>query len=270
MLDLIFEYQKYRIYLRERLRALPKHGHGAQAKMAQAIRCQDTYVSRVLQGEAHFNLEQGEAINRFLGHNQEESHFFLLLLQSERAGTPELRRYFDAQLEGVLQRRLVLKDRLKITNQLSDENKLRYYSQWYFSAIHIALTIPELQTRDSLIKYFSLPAHVISEALDLLISSGLATQEGLKYKPGSTRIHLGSDSPLIAKSHINWRLQAMRSLEQQNDSDLHYSSVVSISHDDVLKIKADLIKQIENTKAVVKASPEEELCCFALDFFKVT
>ena len=62
----------------------------------------------------------------------------------------------------------------------------------------------------------------------------------------------------------------MRSLEQQNDSDLHYSSVVSISHDDVLKIKADLIKQIENTKAVVKASPEEELCCFALDFFKVT
>lgn len=266
----VFDYQDSIRYLNERIRSFPKRGHGIQRKLAQATHCQSTYVSRVLKGQGHFNLEQAAAINAFLGHTEEESHFYLLLVQSEKAGTPVLRSYFQKQMSEVLQRRLVLKNRLAVTQSLSESDQVHYYSQWYFAAIHIALTIQELQTREALARYFRLPLARVTEVLDFLMTRGLAQMEGARYQIGVTRIHLGADSPLISKSHINWRLRAIQSLERGARDDLHYSSVVSVSRKDLLKIKSELVDKIESLKQIIKESPAEEMACFAIDFFKVS
>jgi hypothetical protein len=75
---------------------------------------------------------------------------------------------------------------------------------------------------------------------------------------------------MISKHHINWRLQAIRSLERKDmDGVLHYSSVVTISKKDVIEIKSLLVKAIESSKAIVRDSKEEELHSLCLDFFKV-
>ena len=108
------------------------------------------------------------------------------------------------------------------------------------------------------------------EILEFLVSLGLAIQKGNHYEVGASRVHLGGDSPMISKHHINWRLQAIQSLERENrEVDLHYSSVISISKEDTLKIKSLLVDSIEKTKAVIKESKEEELHSFCLDFFKI-
>lgn len=101
----------------------------------------------------------------------------------------------------------------------------------------------------------------------------LASSEGGGLQVGATRIHLGNDSSLISKHHTNWRIQAIRSLDRedrtQQNEDLHYSSVVSLSAADVLKIKAMLVETIESFNATVAPSKEELVQCLALDFFKV-
>ena len=92
---------------------------------------------------------------------------------------------------------------------------------------------------------------------------------GPRYSIGKARIHLGADSPLIARHHINWRLQAMRALEKGERENLHYSSSVSISHEDFSKIREILVRAIESVKEVVRPSPEEKAACFAMDWFEI-
>lgn len=265
----VFEYDEAIPYLNNRIEAFPKRGHGIQRKLAKFLRCQSTYVSRVLKGRGQFSLEQASLISEFLAHTPEESHFFLLLVQKEKAGVPGLKIYFQKQIEEVLQKRLVLKTRLAVQESLSEADQVFYYSHWYISAIHIALTIPTLQTVNAISEFFRLPPVEVSKILHFLEMKGLARNEGGRYEIGITRIHLGSDSPLIGKSHINWRLQAIQSVERQGDRDLHYSSVISLSPEDIIKIKSDLVSAIEKTKAIIRASPAKELAVFSVDFFRL-
>lgn len=265
--DGIFGYLDYKEYLRVRLKLFPKSGHGVKTRLAQALRCEPSYVSRVLEGNAQFSLEQADLINTFLGHSDDEATYFLLLVQIERAGTENLRKRFSRDLEEIRKRRLVLKHRLKVENTISERDQYVYFSQWIYAAVHVALTVPHLQRKDELAKYFGLPLSKISKVLDFLVSLGLAVQERERFVTGSARFHLGNDSPLIAKNHIDWRLQAIRNLERDEGSDLHYSSAVSIGAKDVERLKATLVRAIENFKAEVRESPAETLCAFALDFY---
>lgn len=43
--------------------------------------------------------------------------------------------------------------------------------------------------------------------------------------------------------------------------------MVSLSYEDVLKIKSSLVKEIDSFNGTVKDSKEETIYCLALDFF---
>ncbi|MBI4042503.1 MAG: DUF4423 domain-containing protein, partial [Deltaproteobacteria bacterium] len=195
--------------------------------------------------------------------------FFLLLVQHTRAGTKTLQAYFLRQIEKIRRDRLVLKNRLDVEEHLSERNQTIYYSAWYYSAIHVMLSVPQFQTKEAISDYIGMPLGLVSSVLDFLVSGGLAKYDGNKFQIRTKRIHLGSDSSLISKHHMNWRLRAMHALDQQINEDLHYSFVVSLSRKDVEKMKALLIEQIQTVKEQIRISPEEEIYSFCLDFFRV-
>ena len=74
---------------------------------------------------------------------------------------------------------------------------------------------------------------------------------------------------MISKHHTNWRIKAIEVMDRARNTDLHFSTVVSLARDYVQKIKEQLVKNIEAARAVVKESKEEEVHCLALDFFKI-
>ncbi|HLD99879.1 MAG TPA: TIGR02147 family protein [Bdellovibrionota bacterium] len=265
----IFDFKDYKAYLNENFKTRPSGGRGVRSALANAIGCQSAYVSQVLNGPAHFSLEQADLINQFLGHTSDESGFFLLLVQLARAGTQSLRSHFQTQIEAVIGKRLILKNRLDVKQTLSPENQAVYYSAWYYAAVHVMLSIPELQTREALIRHLRLPPQRITDVLNFLVSVKLAVKSGTRYQIGTTRIHLPSDSPLISKHHTNLRMLAIQSLDRNEEKDLHYSSVVTISKDDVLKIKSELVKNIETLKKVIRDSKEEVGYCLSFDFFGI-
>jgi uncharacterized protein (TIGR02147 family) len=266
--ELVFDFSSYKEYLLARVGSRHQRT-GVKSAMASALRCQATYVSQVLYGGAHFSLEQAEGLSRFFGHTPEEKSYFLLLVQHDRAGTKSLKEFFWEQITQAQNRRMVLTQRLGGENQLREEERSIYYSSWQYAAIHIALTIPELRSRESLAEFFRITQKRVGEILEFLTKVGLAKSDGKGLDVGTTHIRLGKDSHNIIKHHTNWRNRAIEALEREELADLHYSAVISLSRSDVTKIKDALLESIREHQLTVKDSREEELFCYNLDFFNL-
>ncbi len=264
----VFEYQDYKKYLREVIENRPSHGRGEKSKIARALKCHLTYVSQVLNGKADFSVEQGEALNRHLGHRDEEAEYYLLLIMEARSGTRELKNFLGQRIRKLLEQRQVLKNRLQFDQTLSTENQATYYSAWYYAAIHLLVAMPEFQDKVAISKYLSLPISKVSEVIEFLVSSGLVKVNGHgRFQPGTVNLFLGNDSSLISKHHANWRLQALQSLERERAEELHYSSALTIAKSDLPKLRSILVSAIEEFREVVEKSKEEGLFCVCIDLF---
>src|ERR1700733_4662067 len=95
----VLEFNDYKGFIREIGKARSELQRGFRTRLAEAAQCQSAFVSQVLNTSAHFSLEQGLRIARFLNLDKEESQFFILLLEENRAGTEDLRDFFSGQLD---------------------------------------------------------------------------------------------------------------------------------------------------------------------------
>jgi len=262
----IFESPDYKAYLTELGDSRPR---GFRKALAEATGCQTAYVSQVLNGHYHLSLEQAEAAARFLGFTRDETRYFVLLVESQRAGTATLRQLLLDQLQEMRERHLVIKERIGVSTELSEQDRERYYSSWHYAAVHIAVTIPRLRTRAVLARALRIPSRKLGEVLEFLVSVGLLSKEGEKFLPGSTLIHLPKDSPAIYQHHWNWRKQAMAQMHSDHaESNVHYSSISSISAEDAQRVRALLTQAISDAVGVIKTSPEEQLYGINIDFFR--
>lgn len=269
MKEQVFDFQDYKRYLLALIESQPVKGRGFRSKLADAIGVQRAFVSQVLQKDLHFSLEQAEKLCRFIEMTPDESHYFLLLLQVGRAGTKELRKYFQDQLKAIQSQRLVLRNRLKNEKSLSLEDASRYYSNWYYQVIRCAVAIPRLRTRLALSRRLELSLQRVNSVVEFLLTHGLITAKGEELTPSVQHMHLPHDATISAKNHINWRMRAAASLDAEKAKDLHYSSVLVISEEDALAITSLLVNQIAEIKKRTEASPEEAIYSFCLDFFEI-
>lgn len=241
--------------------------------MSVAIGCQTAYVAQVLRGAAQFSLEQGELINEFLGHTDDQGYYLLLLIQYQRAGITQLKERLRKQIQAAREERVLLKNRLGVQEFLSEADQAIYYSSWYYSAIHVLVSLSVIHTQEQIASRLGLSIKIVAEAIEFLTRCGLVeeSESGEKSvrRVGRTQIHLSAESPFISKHHINWRLQAMLSIECRRPKDLHYSSVVSLSESDAAKIRERLIEEIKSLKAIVRDSKEECVRSLCLDFFEI-
>lgn len=263
----IFEFSDYKAYIRSWIESRPNGGRGEKSKIAHTARCHLAYVSQVLTGNAQFSLEQAESLNELFEHGEEDAHFFILLVEFGRAGTLSLKEHFKKRIQRILNERLLLKNRFTDKKTLTPENQAIYYSHWAYCAVHMAVLNPVLRTPSEIAIYFDLSIPKTVEILDFLNSVGLIKREDGVFLPGDVRIHLGHDSPMISKHHTNWRMQAIRSLERETAQELHYSGVISVSYDDLPKVREALVRALEDVRSVVKNSNDETVYCYALDLF---
>jgi uncharacterized protein (TIGR02147 family) len=265
----VFEYTDYKKYINDRIDNSPSRGRGIKLAMAKHLSCQTAYISQVLRKDPNFNLEQAIKLNRFWEHNKAEGRFFLLMIQYARAGTRELEEYFVDLMEEIVEKRHNLKERLDIEDSLDDINQHIYYSVWYYAAIHILISIPEYQTPQAISERLKLPIEKVQDVLEFLQKTGLAVQEGVGYTIGKTRIHLAKDSIQVLRHHNNWRSRAVIAIDRNMNDDFHYSNVLSMSHKDIPRIREILIKAIEDCRAIIRESNEEELLIWNMDLFQL-
>ena len=163
-----------------------------------------------------------------------------------------------------------LKERFAETKPvLSEQQTLEFFSLWHISALQIAATIPHLQYRKKLQEALGISNETFKDSIEYLLKVGLIREEGNSLKPGPTKIFIGKDSQALKVHHANWRQRAIGSLDGPYHSDLHFTSVFSLSKKDANLIKERIISEVAEIRQIVKTSPEEELHTFTIDFFRV-
>lgn len=262
-----FQFQDYR----ELISALlsEKMGRGAKVKLAEELNCQPGYISQVLnKSKIHFSPENIIKISAFLKLSPPEEEYLLNLLHLERAGSKELQNYYQKRVKKMQEEHLRIDKQIKdINRELSEVDKAVYYSHWAYAAIHMVVSIKGLQTLEAIVEKLSLKPRFVEKVLQFLSEKGLIEKLGEKYSVGKTRIHIKADAPLVKSHHLNYRHKAIHSLENENDFDLHYSSVMTLSFEDAQKIRDLVLKLIRDKEKVLIPSPNEEIICLNLDLF---
>lgn len=265
----VYDFKKYKRFLEAIEENRKTYERGFRSKLAEALDCQSGYVSQVLNGDAHFSLEQALKVSKYLNLKPREQKYFLILVEHARAGTKELQNYFSNELKTLLDEYLNIKERVGDSNILSEADQSTYYSSWHFLAIHVLSSLPEFNTAKAIAHALKIPDEVVNRVLLFLIQANIVIEKNGILKPGLTQVHLDRGSPLIRQHHTNWRISAIHSLVAENKDDLHYSTVSTLSKADAEKLKAEMIKMIEHYVATVAPSKEEVMYGFNMDFYSM-
>jgi uncharacterized protein (TIGR02147 family) len=263
----IYDFLDYKAYLRKVLEDRAAVQKGQRSKLAQAIGCQPAYLSQVLNGSNDLSPEQAQSTNQFLAHTPADSRYFLNMVLWARAGTQDLKAYYHEELKKQQREWVVLKNRVKATRVLGEADQARYYSAWYYAAIHVVVSLGTIRTKDKIARALQLPEKTVNEILEFLVQIGVLKIQGKEYRQGETSLYLGSDSPFIHQHHTNWRMKALQSLDQKEEGDLHYSGVITCSLEDAKKIQEIMIQTVQKIRATVKDSKDETLYAYTLDCF---
>jgi len=267
----IFDFNDYRKFVLKLIHEQPKRGRGMRSELARIMKCKTSYVTRILDGNAELSLEQAFELRDFLNLSEDEIQYFLLLVMHGRAGTEALKKNLKKQIVETQHRMLQMKRHTDIpADVLTQEQQFKYFSSWEYSMVHLLLTIPAFQTLEAIYQKIKLPKPRIRAVLDYLEKNGFAKKEqDGRYKIGPQRIFLPADALMISTHHTHWRLHAIQACQNRFEEDFHYSSVISVSKNDYLRIKQTMVKAVEECKKIIKDSPSEIPCGFHLDVYEV-
>jgi uncharacterized protein (TIGR02147 family) len=246
-----------------------KEKWGLISAMAEACGCQKSHFSRVIGGKVDLTLEQAAGICDYFGFSEIETNYFLNLVQYARAGTKLLKQKIERRIRHIRQEQEDLSKRLNKPSIGVEQKEILYYSAWYWSAIHILVSIPSFQTVKTIAQKLSLSEEFVTYCLETLEQYDLVGRNGSIWKTTSTPIHLSKKSSLIGLHHNNWRARAVLAAQSPLDDGIHYTVVQSVSQSDYIKIKQILLDTVDEYMKTAGPSNEEELVCFCLDWFRV-
>jgi uncharacterized protein (TIGR02147 family) len=262
----LFSYSNYRKVIADAIKQNKTRGY--QASLARAAQCQGPYISQVLSGKAHLTQEQGLRLAQFWNYIPKETEYFLLLLNLNRAGSPELEQFYQTQMDGLRAEVEKLSKRFQEA-AVADTAQSVYYSIWLGAAAHMLLTVPNHSQSAVLARRLNCTDAQINVVLKQLLDLGLVTRKGIHWSVTQKSIHLSSDSPLNVVNHLNWRNRAVIDASAPNGDSLHYTAVHSLSRHDIEKIRRLLLEVVDQTRSIVRPSMEEDVICLTVDFFRI-
>lgn len=250
----IYSYKSYKKFVSDFVKSHPQNGRGMFSKIAKHLSSQSSFVSQVFSGDLDLTQDQAFKLSSFLKLDENATNYFLLLVDFSRAGVA-LRQHLEKEIKK--KQDLAFKARIKGTNSLvlSDVDQQVYYSTWHYSVIHVALSINHFQNINKLAVALGLELSVVEKIIHYLVSKDLIRiKSNGTYEPGVSKLHLDWDSKNLIKHHCNFRLLAINSIDKGPDlENIHYSSAISLSKEDVQRLHDQLSEQIKKVKRAEKS-----------------
>lgn len=264
----VFEFRDYKVFLSQWLKEHPKGGRGQLKKMANHLSVSTTLISQVLNADKHFSLETAADVTEYIGLHSKEAEYFLLLVEHQRAGAFKLKKILEKRIDREQVDGTQLKNRLKADRQLSDEEKMQFYSSWMYSAIRILSALPEMSNSKTISDRLNIPLGLTNEVINFLLEKNLCVMDNNKLTYGTYRTHIGKDSPFVVKHHQNWRIKGFQSMELRRDEDLFFTQPMALSKNAAEKIRLMLPGIIEQLHAISGPSESEVVRCLSMDWFE--
>lgn len=265
----IFSFTDYKDYIQKKIEKSPMRGRGLKKELASHLGCQPTYVSRILKGIPDFSLEQAIKVNSFFSHTKIESRYFILLVEYSKAGSYELKEYFKEQIDEMQNRYIVY--RTREYDEVDFEDHVVYYSQWYYSAIHMLTGLEGFKTSDAICARLGLAESTVQKVLEFLESKNMVSFDGEKYSRKVSSLYAKAS---LDSYHASWRNKAISQIGACPKTNSFTSAILTLCKDDVSTIRNILRVSLEKCVDVIKASEKEgkeenDLMVVNLDVFKV-
>ncbi len=264
----LFNLNDYKEVLRQKIQE-NEALRGYKTQLAAAAGCQKSFLSQVIHQHIHITPDHALGLALFWEFTPDQRDYFMELVQRDRAGSPALRELAEKRLQEIRRRNQDLATRFQKEKPIEEAQQALYYSSWHWSAVHILLTIPNFRTASAIAKRLQLPEPFVTQCLENLERMGLIQPSGKSWTVTRMDIHLPQDSPLTAMNHGNWRNRAVSDSQMRTPGNVHYTALHSLSRKDFEALQGMILGFIDQTRKVVAPSPEEELACFCLDWFRV-
>ena len=263
----IFDFSDYKDFVRLLVRTMQNKGRGQFKKMAEYLGVNSVVISQIFKSDKNLTPEQAVELADFFGMTKPESEYFILLVQKERAGTARLKKILQEQIKTHQARGRELQNRLPKDLELTDQAKAIFYSSWFYSGIRLLSSIDQFQSVDAMSEHFGLERATIQKAVNFLVEQGLCLRDGGRVLMGPQRTHLGSDSPLIARHHANWRVRGFSRMDQPASQELFFTGPMALSLEAAVQVRQELLNVIKKISDIAVESKSETTLCLNLDYF---
>ena len=260
----IFNYKDYKQFLRKATAV-----RGQLSRLATAAGCHPSYLSQAVHNKVHLTPDQTLGIARHLNLSENETDFFLALVDHARAGTKELRSLLERKMHELRAKHENITHRLRRTELDVARNQAFYFSKWIWSAVHVLTAIPDFQSTTAIGERLGMSRNRALALLTELERSGFVRREEGRWKYSGGELHLPHHSPYVVQHHSNWRGQAILNAQLAGPDNIHFTGVYALSKADVAVLKEKMLKLLEEISQTVAPSSEEEAVCILCDFFTV-
>lgn len=263
----IYEFLDYKNYINTWILNQPKGGRGQIKSMASFLRVSTTLLSQVLKGDKHFSLETAAELTEYFGFDENESEYFLLMLDHQRAGSHKLKKLLERKLKKEQEKASDLKNRIKKTRELTDQDKMTFYSSWHYSGFRLMSALPDMNDVTSIAQRLNVNMTTANRVMEFLIETGLCKINQGKITYGDLLTHVGNDSPFVVKHHQNWRIKGFSEMENRSSKNLFYTFPMALSDEATEQIRLLLPGIIEQVKDIAAPSDSEQVRCLNIDWF---
>lgn len=265
----IFEAKNFGDFLKIHMKNLPNKGRGLLRSIAIATDIHSTTLSQAVKGTRLFSLEQVASICQYLGLSETETKYALLLSQVERAGTETLRKIYTQELQSFKKQALDISSAVPKRKILAEEQKAIFYSNWYYTAITVLSSLPNLNEPFALSQRLGISKQKTNQAIRFLINSGICLEKNGKIETNANATtYLDADSPFLDRHLSNWRIQAMEKHPNIDETQLAFTSPMSLSKEDAKKIRTLIVDLIRQAHKICEPSACEEAYFLNIDWIK--
>ncbi len=264
----VFDFKEYREFLRALTKERGARGQ-TQVELAKSMDCQAAYFSQVLKDKADLSEDQSLKLCRYLQFSDLETEYFLLILRLSKAATKSLSDYLEQKRRALSDVHQEVEGRiLSQKNQSLNELNVYYCSSPIPSLIHLATSCKELQISSAISQRFSIEKSIVDEHLQKLEKFGLVKFENGCWNYSGGSIHFPKSSPLDHSFQLSRRLLALESLALRRPEDLGYSVTFASDEKTIKKIRAFLLKTIEEIHKVAEPSSSQDVFSICIDLFR--
>jgi uncharacterized protein (TIGR02147 family) len=270
----IFSESNYRQILREVVEERKSiDGKFNFQAIGESTRIPKSYISKVTTEKAHFNCDQLCAICEYLGFNEIQIRYMMLLLELERCTQKKRKDILSRDVGAIRDKALDSTEHIKAkSDKLSDESLRDYYIDPLNQIVHICLSIPRYQKEPQRLaadlRLSLTELRVIIERLEAL---NVIEHSNGKIKTIVKSIHLPKSSPAYKPWRNQLKLLCMDRLNRDaRADDYSFSVTFSATPKTRNKIKSEFLDLLKRVEETAQNSDLEESYQMSFDLFSWT
>lgn len=238
--------------------------------IADACGIQKTYLSRVLNDEAHLSEDQLYLALEYLNASEGECGFVALLHRRDRSQIGERRKKIETEISDFRRDMIDTKDHLRSeTSSISTSEMNLYYLDPIIQLIHLFLTIPRYaENPQQLTTKLGISSEFLSQSMESLRGLGVITIRDRKIVVLKDSLHLSSDSHVIRPYQILSRLKGLEKLQKSRGKEqFAYSLYFSADDEARAQILTAFMAFLRQTEKIVRPAACDKVFQINFDLY---